>query len=284
MSETLSLSGVEYIPATLAGKRFGYTNDYIAKLAREGQVVGTKVGHQWFVVEKSVKEFFENKTIEKNERNEATRIQRQQELAEFQKKLFRAKGGVRRHREVNTRAGKRIAVMETLVILIIGLSLGASGYVITSPNNQNASVVSSSYSAIERLAVAVYSFITGGNETDLVEVTSVLTNESISFESTKSPAADSNSSVGTTTHTSMVVAPGEVFTATTVDAVRGSFSDDVSVSVDAKNPDTGIIIPHFRSRDGEEYRFLLVPIDAEPLMKPSVSNANDSITGNKNGG
>jgi hypothetical protein len=43
-------------------------------------------------------------------------------------------------------------------------------------------------------------------------------------------------------------------------SIQGSFSDEVSVSIDPHNPDTGIIIPHFKDTDGEEYRYLIVPV------------------------
>jgi hypothetical protein len=64
-----------------------------------------------------------------------------------------------------------------------------------------------------------------------------------------------------TVHTSLVIGPDEVLTTTRTESIRGSFSDDVSVSIDPHNPDTGIIIPHFKDKDGESYRYLMVPVN-----------------------
>ncbi len=257
MSETLSLSGIDYIPASRAGKNFGYTGDYISKLAREGQVEGTKVGHQWFVTEASVKDFVENKTKVKSERSEAIRLARKEEL-----KASRVKLEAARKERVNSH--HMIALTQTLVILVIGLSLGASGYVMTTPKNQSASLATASYSAIERLALSVYTFITGGEKVEIVtEMKVVGGNDTASEMSQETWSVSAEETVGTTTHTSIVIAPEEVFTASTVEAVRDSFSDDVSVSVDPLHPDTGIIVPHFKEKDGESYRFLMVPVTPE---------------------
>ena len=69
--------------------------------------------------------------------------------------------------------------------------------------------------------------------------------------------------IGTTTVTSFVVAPDELFTSTTIDSIRDSFSDQVEVTIDPNNPDTGIITPEFKEGKGEPYRFLMVPVTAE---------------------
>ncbi len=252
MSETLSLSGHEYIPATAAGKRFGYTSDYITMLARQGHIEATKVGHQWFVIESSVQDFINHKTKEKDARANALRLERKAELSHFQKAQVE---------EVTEAKQKHhlVALTETLVILIIGLSLGASGYVMTSPQTQTASLSSTSYSAVERLALSLYTFVSGSETQN--SFTQKLTDAKgfipLDADSSLGGVVASN---GTTTHTTLIVAPNEVMTATTVESIRDSFSDDVAVSVDPEHPDTGIIIPQFREKEGEAYRFLAVPV------------------------
>ena len=59
----------------------------------------------------------------------------------------------------------------------------------------------------------------------------------------------------------IVVAPVENFSATAVDSVRDSFSDEVEVTVDPENADTGIVVPKFKDTRGEPYRFLMVPVN-----------------------
>ncbi len=266
MSETLSLSGHEYIPATAAGKRFGYTSDYITMLARQGHIEATKVGHQWFVIESSVQDFINHKTKEKDARANALRAERKAELTQYQKAQVE---------EVTEAKQKHhlVALMETLVILVIGLSLGASGYVMTTPDAQTASLSSTSYSAVERLALSLYTFVSGSEKT--VTYTAETTNPT-PIQNGASAAV--SVALGTTTHTTLIVAPNEVMTATTVESIRDSFSDDVAISVDPEHPDTGIIVPQFREKEGEAYRFLLVPLETG-----STGSEAQNTQGNESG-
>lgn len=252
MAETLSLSGHEYISATAAGKTFGYTSDYITMLARQGHIEATKVGHQWFVIESSVRDFIEHKTKEKDARaNELREARRAELLAHRKAQVEEVTEAKQKHHLV--------ALVETLVILVIGLALGASGYVMTTPQTQPASLSATSYSAIERLALSLYTFVSGSENTKTFTQETIIPQEAKSASNGASAAL--STTVGTTTHTTLIVGSDEVMTATTVESIRDSFSDDVSISVDPKHPDTGVIVPQFRDREGEAYRFLAVPIN-----------------------
>jgi len=39
----------EFVPARDAGRIFGYTRDYVARLARQKKIKGRQIGCQWFV-------------------------------------------------------------------------------------------------------------------------------------------------------------------------------------------------------------------------------------------
>ena len=60
MSTTLNIQGKEYLPPSVAGKRFGYTAAYMLMLAKDGKIEGTKVGSRWFVNPDSIEEFFKH--------------------------------------------------------------------------------------------------------------------------------------------------------------------------------------------------------------------------------
>ena len=137
-------------------------------------------------------------------------------------------------------------MVETLVIVVLGLSLGVTGYIGTTSNLATAQ--GSDYGFFENLALSLYEFFSP--QTTVVEEYKIV------------PVTEEESEGDTQiTHTSIVVAPDEVFTATTIESVEKSFSDEVEVSVDPDNPGTYIIIPKFRSKDGEAYRFLMVPVN-----------------------
>ena len=56
------------ISAKEAAKRFGYSPDYVAKLARKQDVVGRRVGHAWFVDPSSLEVYASLSDQEKAER------------------------------------------------------------------------------------------------------------------------------------------------------------------------------------------------------------------------
>ena len=53
----LLINGKKYFPSSTLCTSFGYTSDYLGKLAREEKILGTLVGRQWFIEEASLKTF-----------------------------------------------------------------------------------------------------------------------------------------------------------------------------------------------------------------------------------
>jgi len=249
MAEALQIDQKEYLPAPLAGKRFGYTGTYLIMLAKAGKVIGQKVGGRWYIEPNSVSAFLDNAEKAREVRSELLSETRREELKAYTRKEVTKQ-------PVHAKGSR--ALLETLAILVIGLSIGAMGYFGTGAPQQ-AVVSSSGYSFLERVALSLYELISPGKTTTVKQVT---------YTATGTDSLPSVS-VGTTTHTALVIGPGEVMNTTTVESIRDSFSDEVSVSIDPNNPDTGIIIPHFKTRDGESYRFLMVPLDED---KPVGSN------------
>ena len=241
MSATLTINGKEYITAVLAGKKFGYTKDYFLMLAKQGKIDGQKVGNRWYINPISAEDFFTHSKKKKEERSQRVSEERKLELKKHTKVRKKENGY------------KRAAVVETLVILIIGLSLGATGYIGTSSNIATAQVTE--YGFFENIALSVYSFFSPDSNT----LATSQKPKAIPVSTIENTEVSAN--IGTTTHTSLVIAPNEVFTATTVESVRSSFSDEVEISIDPNNPDTGVIVPIFKERKGEEYRFLIVPVN-----------------------
>lgn len=76
MSQFVVLDGHEYLASAELGKRFGYTSDYVSRLAREGLVQGVQIKRQWFVEPASFTHFVEKRNQEKQQRAQALRLQR----------------------------------------------------------------------------------------------------------------------------------------------------------------------------------------------------------------
>ncbi len=234
MTSVLTIEGKEYVPATIAGKKFGYTKDYLLLRIKQGYIEGQKIGNKWYVHLPSAEGYFKNAKEEQIARRRSLSIERREEIKKYE--------------HAKKSHGHHTALVETLVIVVIGLSIGATGYLGVAENSQQASVHEG---FLASLAKSFYSFISP--EPEVVHI-------AVSVPTT-TPVNATSARIATTTHTSLIVAPDELFTATTVDEIRDSFSDPVSVSVDPGNSDTGIITPIFKNeREGDAYRFLLVPV------------------------
>jgi hypothetical protein len=244
MSSTLTIDGKEYVTAVVAGKKFGYTKDYFLMLAKQGKIDGQKVGNKWYIQLNSAELFFNENKKRKKERSEKIRAERKLEFQQHTK--------IKKHDDHKSYA--KAAVVETLIILVIGLSLGATGYFGVSKNV--ASVQSGEYGFFETLAVSVYNFFSPQSK-QVIEKTYVTQQDNGNekkFEG--NPKMEEES-----TPSGLVVAPEEVFHAASVDSIEQSFSDEVNVIIDSDNPDSGVIVPVFKDREGENYRFLMVPVN-----------------------
>jgi len=72
MDKELVFDNKKYLSSRYAGKIFGYTNDYVTRLARQKKVFGKMVGRVWYVEEESFKNFIQNNTAQKNQLYEKT--------------------------------------------------------------------------------------------------------------------------------------------------------------------------------------------------------------------
>ena len=253
MSQTLSINGIEFVPAGAAGKHFGYSRDYMLTLAREGKIDGQKIGHRWYINLASGEKYFSEAKVVREERKQQISYERKVEL--------------KSHEVVRSRASSHSVLLETTAVIAISVLIGVTGYIGVNPQTENrALAIEGDTSFFKQLAISLFNFI---SPRDTSVVTTQETNK-VALEKTSgddvSQKIDGEAIAnGTTTFTSLVVAPDQVLTTTTVNSIRNSFSDDISVSIDPQNPDTGIIIPHFKDvdgkkNDGEAYRYLIVPV------------------------
>jgi hypothetical protein len=252
MSNTLIIEGREYVPATLAGKHFGYTKDYLLMLIKQDKIDGKKVGNKWYVHIPSADEHFKVARVEREERRREISRERKNELLQSlqtQKK--------------NTH---HVALAETLAILILGLAVGVVGYVGTS--SQFASVNDrNTIDFFGNVALSLYTTVTP-NVPDEIDV-----------NSTREENPTSSGDVE-----AMIIAPADEFTEVDVASIQESFSDPVTVTIDQKNIDTGIVTPIFKDgKKGEEYRFLLVPLDTGSDESGAQDDSSNTESGMSNG-
>ncbi len=236
----------DFIPGSEAARIAGYTSDYIAKLARDGKVLGKRVGKAWHVSIASLNAFKEQSEREKRERNEQIRQERLREQAATAVSAapFAIKTPIASPFVIPVRARmhrRRRALMQTAVIVFVGLATGIGSY----------GVYTGDMSAlVGRVEVALQGAVLGQGEVPAA------TQESVA--QTVSPDASLFSDHATEMPTT-IIAPDSVLTAEHAQVIRDSLSDDVTILPDPEQSDTGIIIPHFKDADGEPYRFLTLP-------------------------
>ncbi len=202
-------------------------------LVKQGKIDGQKIGHKWYVHLPSAQHHFHIAKQEQEIQRKKLSDERKAELKKFSR--------------TSTLTHHRTAVVETLVIMIIGLSLGVTGYLGTT--TQTGTAIQGSHTYLENLALSLYTTLTP-QESQVAQ----------SIHAVPLEASAISAHLGTTTTTSLIIAPNELLTTTTVESIQDSFADPVSISVDPTNPTTGIIIPDFKNTEGEAYRFLMVPV------------------------
>jgi len=247
MSEVLQFDGKEYVPASKAGKHFNYTKDYMLMLAKAGKIDGRKVGHKWFVNIPSIEKYFKFAKEKSASRREELSRERKEEIRSHAKKTSQVPRSGDFSFEQMLSKHARVAMLETAVIVVLGVAIGTFGYVGTT--GMGASISHSEHSFFEKMALNVHGLFS-------LDTPAAQNSQTASVQITD----EFSGRIGTTTHTSFVIAPDEIFTATTIESLQESFSDEVDISVDINNPRTGIVVPRFTSGEGEAYRFLMVPV------------------------
>lgn len=242
MSSVLIIGGKEFVPALAAGKHFGYTKDYLLMLIKQGHIEGQKIGNKWYVNIPSAERHFRVAKAKREVRKKQVSQERKEEL----RRSHKTQKSVRK-----TSARRTPLALGALAVVVIAFSMSVAS--ISGVQGQQAAV-SEGTGFFESVVRAVYDFLMP-SRTEVVTVTLPATTSVPMEESAVS------AHVGTTTYTSIVVAPDELFTTTTIASIQDSFSDPVTVAVDPENPNTGIITPVFKDGEqGEDYRFLMVPV------------------------
>jgi len=125
MSKSLEINGKEYQASAVVAREFGYTSDYVSRLARERKIEASQVGRQWFIEVASLREFISSSEKEKEIRSKKLREQRQQERQLHERRY-------EQETKVLVSADKEqeyIAVAQSVAVMMCGLIVGLLGWV-----------------------------------------------------------------------------------------------------------------------------------------------------------
>jgi hypothetical protein len=123
MQEFVTINEKNYFPSIMLAGAFGYTSDYIGKLAREEKVLGLQIGRQWFVEKNSLEVYLQKIAIEKQIQKDAlSQLRKKERLAherENQKSVS----------TVEKKYAHLIAASQALALVVCGLLVGGLGWV-----------------------------------------------------------------------------------------------------------------------------------------------------------
>lgn len=252
MSKVLNINGAQYLPATEAGRHFGYTNDYVAKLAREKKILGTRVGRQWFVDPASLEHFIEEAKRRKNEHAKRLRIERREERLIIEE-IKDVKGD---------RSQNILTLLKSGTIVGVGTLLGAFLFLFANDYLQIRVLDPSSIvSRFEHVAYDLYHIDVGNETTEQAALpASAVTSGSGGVAQEEAPTSLPPEEIPEHGQEGVIILKDDgVKTQSKLSELERSFSDEVIITKDADGS-TGTIQPVFKNKDDETYRFLIVPV------------------------
>lgn len=253
MSQHVTINGKKFEPSASLAREFGYSMDYVSRLAREGKIEATRVGRQWFVEALSLKQFVNEISKQKQINREQLREQRKQELNIHEsQKISSAVSEVSPQKAASSmlidvsqkNIRNRIDTMATIVgsglVMIAGLLFSA----IINPGDF--------YQTFAHFEDQYFTgFIPSLKNSDVTA--GALGSLTKNSESAPAPVAQDNS-----IHSTGIVVFDEYTTDVELERIQNSFSDEVEVGFESGN--TGVITPVFSNSKGDEYQFLMVPV------------------------
>lgn len=139
MSKEVEINGLTLVPIKEALKVVSYSKDYIARLAREGKIVGSQIGRQWFVDIVSLKNFSADAVAVEDVRKQKLSLERKREL--MAKECLSALDEVVLRK---AEAQRFDAMVVTCGVVAFGLLIGVGLYTTSlAPSSKLASLASS---------------------------------------------------------------------------------------------------------------------------------------------
>ncbi len=255
MATSIKINGVTLMPIKDAASSISYSRDYVARLAREGKIVASQVGRQWFIDLMSLQTFSEAALENEAVRKEDLRIERKRELhakAEFITLEKRV-----REKIVSQRIS---AAAVTMSALGLGLTVGVTAYTawlyipaLSEPTNSFASATAPIAETEKALPIATLPHQT-------MQLTTVMEQPIFADETETRRLAGAEGGIFLLPKSGAVAGEKEV---------QALFSDPVVVEF--SNDNSGVIF--YENGDGRvvEYPFVTVPVASSPeaLTKPA---------------
>lgn len=149
MTTAVEINGVTLVPIKEAASAVSYSRDYVARLAREGKIVASQVGRQWFVDLPSLQNFAAAADAVEEVRKNELRAERKREL--MAKEYLGTLDEVVKKRLQKER---KEALLVTCAVVCIGLFTGAGFYAALPASHSKLAMITESLTTLEATAPA----------------------------------------------------------------------------------------------------------------------------------
>jgi len=270
MSNSIEIKDENLIPIKEAASLVPYSKDYIARLAREGKIVASQVGRNWYIDIKSLQKFSELATLQEEVRMGQLRSERKSELV-AKEKLNSLEVTI----NTLTRRHKFEATVMSMSTLYLGILFGFVFYnfsFVSVPGAFFTAVVSDSMTgtlySVNEDNVFTYTEIAD----PVIEPRSML----LASNATEYPVflTESETRVLSATSTAILIFHKNKDIQTEND-IKDLFSDRVEVSFTDNN--SGVV--SYQSEEGVEkdLPFLRVPVETQESQDGTVDNRPNVI-------
>ena len=251
MTADVEINGVTLVPIKDAAVAVSYSRDYVSRLAREGKIVASQIGRQWFVDLDSLMTFSKSAELQDEARKHELRVERKSELKTKEALDVLSSLTVQKVRDHHLDAvGVSFATL--CLGFVVGISLYAASQFSTSPVfalvSEWTSLSNSLVPETTNYPASVSeSFATIPEPKETLLLTSVAEKSVFITESETRRLEASDAGI-------LVFSPGELDSRVDVQAL---FSDDVTVTFAQDN--SGVIKYEQTSGEVVEYPFVSVP-------------------------
>jgi excisionase family DNA binding protein len=243
MSVPVKINGITFDTPKQAAIVFGYSRDYVTRLAREGKISASQIGRQWYVNLDSLKNYAEVSHIEADIRKAHLSAKRKQE------QIFHSvKEQHETNREKTAAAAQKKAFVATGSVLAVGLLAGVFGY--------SALMTQSSFdSTISQTTTNQYSQMAAN-------VKAVLNTNVSDTAVTHSDTNSESSAVETTESISQGILVLPLGANTDPAAV---FSDEVRIYTATSGKQTAVLVDVNGVESDREVPFVVVPVKTDKI-------------------
>jgi hypothetical protein len=255
MAQHLNVNGKVYLPSNELAATFGYSSDYLGKLARDEKVLGTLIGRQWFIEPESLKTFLLKTEIQKKIRKEELSIQRKAEHSAHQKEAVL---------KVESTSMSSMAFAQTAVIVFCGALLGTLGWVGSAEGLEPADLAQGAKESVALIAKSVFpSFYSDENSPQLhMLAASTEGLDLVSYRPQTEQLVFTNLPEFPPRESLEDIA-GQQIVPLASPTPLADFSDEVLVTFDAEG--NQLVQPVFRDQKVGTEQFLIVPVKASEI-------------------